>query len=262
MAATLASLWEKKKKVQANHVTNRVDLTSEELGQTVNPNRQTDVSDSLSEQCQGAVTVSSSKQFQGPDKKRKRAQVAEPSAQQIQILASLLGSGRQPSTEEIKCAAESAAVCEQLVISWIDEQHEKQAKKASVAPLSAKPAAPMLHGTGGSAPVAQTQGSEAVGQDDHVVTAAGLADNKHDKISSGQRPSEASADVTAAAAQLTQPNKNASPKQEQSISKQHILEQHQSALKQAMQQAQAVKPLADLPLFTDGHLNRTEVQTC
>lgn len=256
MAATLAALWEKKKKVQAN----RVDLTlSEDLAQTVPPSSQTDISDTLSERCQFTATVSSSKQSQGQDKKRKRVQVAELSAQQIQILTKLLDSSQQPSAEDTKYAAKSAAVSEQLVINWIEEQRETQAKRASVVPLSAKPVASIQQGAEGSASLAQTQASKALGHDDHTTSAARPAQASSTKENNGpaQQPSEAG--DPAAAAQLTQTTRGASPKQGQSTSKQHLLEQHQNELKQCMQQAQAVTPLADLPSFTDGQLSRPEV---
>lgn len=257
MAATLASLWEKKKKVQAN----RVDLTlNEDLAQTVPPSSQTDVSDTLSEHCQITATVSSSKQSQGQDKKRKRAQVAEPSSQQIQILTKLRDGSQQPSAEDTKYAAKSAAVSEQLLMHWSDEQHDTQAKRANVEPLSAKPAASVQHGAEGSASLAQAQASKALRHDDHTNSAARPAqvNSTKENIGPAQQLSEARGDPTAAA-QLTHTIRGASPKQGQSTSKQHLLEHHQHELEQCMQQAQAVQPLADLPAFTDRQFNRPEV---
>ena len=256
MAATLASLWEKKKKVQPNHATNRIDLSMIDdsvcSSEATAKHSQTDLSDSLSDHSQVPAPVCSSKQSQGPDKKRKRAQ---PSSQQIQVLEKVLDSRHQHSAEEIISAAKKAALPEQLVKDWLDEQHETQAKKPSVPPQTAKPAAPT--------PVC-VQGSQSLGPNVDVLAAATPAptNNKVEKVAPDQHPQKAQqASEDFAAAQLTQADKTASPEPKQSANKQHLLGQHQAQLKQFILQAQAVKPLADLPLFTDGQLNRPEVRT-
>ena len=264
MAATLASLWEKKKKTQPSHAANCVDLTLTEVcahkSQSIAKSFQPDTSDGLPDQLQIAAPVNDSKQYQGPDKKRKRTQ---PSAQEIQILEKCLGRSDQSSNEDITHAAKQAAVPEELVKEWFDEQRETRAKKASVLPLTAKPAASMQHDADGS-PSVCAQSSQASGPDDHVLAATRLAQagTECKRVSPDQQPGQAqqaNEDHTAAA-QLTQPNRTASPEVVQSTSKQHLLAQHQLELKQSMQQAQAVKPLAELPLFTDGQLNRPEVR--
>lgn len=265
MAATLASLWEKKKKVQPNHATNRVDLNITEdsacNSEATARKLQTDASDGLSGHSQATALDSSSMQSLGPGKKRKRAQL---SSQQLQLLEKVLGSSHQPSTEEISSAAKKAAVPEQLVQDWLDEQHDTQAKKASVLPQTAKLAVPMQHDLDGSAAFVCAQGSQSLDAHDDALAAANLAqaDTKHKKVSRHELPGkaqQASEDVTAA--QLAKPSNVASPEQPQSTSKQRLLEQHRAELKQCMQQAQVAKPLADLPLFTDGQLNRPEVRT-
>ena len=266
MAATLASLWEKKKKVQPNHATNRVELTITEdsacNSEATAKHSQTDFSDSLSDHSQVPAPVCSSKQSLGPDKKRKRAQ---PSCQQILALEKVLDSRQQPSAEEINSAAKKAALPEQLVKDWLDEQHETQAKKPSVPPQIAKSAAPLQHDPDGSTPSVCVQGSPSLGPDVVALAAAKPAptNNNGEEDAPGQHPGEAQqASEDFAAAQLTRPNnKTASLEPKQSASKQHLLEQHQAQLKQLILQAQAVKPLADLPFFTDGQLNRPEVRT-
>ena len=265
MAATLASLWEKKKQVKPDHATNHVALTVTEdpasnSGATAT-NFQTHVHDGLSHHSHLYAPDSSIMQSQGPDKKRKRAQ---PSSQQLQILQKVLSSSHQPSTEEISSAAKKAAVPEQVVKHWLEEQQETQAKKASVLPQNAKVAVPMQHDPDGSTPAICRQASHSLGAHDDVLAATNLTQAyvRCRDVAVHEHPGKAQqAREDVAAAQLAQSHNTASPKATQSTSKQHLLEQHGAELKQCMQQARAMKPLADLPLFTDGQLNRPEVWT-
>ena len=265
MAATLASLWEKRKKVQPDHATDRVDLDiTEDCARNSGPtagNLKRHVNDGLSHHSQVPAPEGCSVQSQGPAKKRKRAQ---PSSQQLQLFGKVFGSSHQPSSEEISSAAKQAAVPEQLVKEWLDEQHETQAKKASVVPQTTKIAVPMQQDLDGNNPSFCAQGSQSLGAHDDVLAAANMAqaDIKHKKVSRHVHPGNAQqASENGAAAQLAQPNNTASLEATHSTSKQHLLEQHQAELKNCLQRAQAMKPLADLPFFTDGQLNRPQVWT-
>ena len=258
MAATLASLWEKKKKVQPDHATDRVDLNiTEDCARNSGPtagNLQRHVNDGLSDHSQVPAPEGCSVQSRGPAKKRKRAQ---PSSQQLQLFGKVFGSSHQPSSEEISSAAKKAAVPEQLVKEWLDEEHETQAKKASVLPQTAKVAVPTQQDLDGNAPSLCAQGSQSLGAQDDVLAVANVAqaDIKYKKVSRHEHLGKAQqASENVAAAQLAQPNNTASLEATHSTNKQHLLEQHQAELKSCLQQAQAMKPLADLPLFTDGQL--------
>lgn len=261
MAATLASLWEKKKKLQPNHVTNRVDLTLTEdptcSNEARHRNTQPDVNGCLSDYSQvpAPVPAGSSKQSQGPDKKRKRAQA---SSQPIQDVAQVLSSRHQPSAEEVNSAAKKTAVPEQ---GWLSEQHDTQDKKANILPHTAIPAAPMQHDPDNTTPSVGAQRTQSSSPSDAVLAATTTAQaaDKHDKVAPQQHSQQASEDH--AAAQLTQPIDAANPEPSLGTSKQHLLERYQAELKQFVQQAQAAQPLAGLPLFNDGQLNRAEVCT-
>lgn len=269
MAATLTSLWEKKKKLQPNHATKRVDLTVTEdpscSSEATHRDTQPDVS-CLSDYSQvpAPVLAGSSKQPQGPDKKRKRAQA---SSQPIQDLAQGLSSGHQPSTEEIISAAKKAAVPEQLARDWLSEQHDTQANKANILPQTAIPAAPMQCDPGSSTPSVGAHRSQSLSPDDAVLAATKMAQaaDERDKVAPRQHSDQAQqaqqARADHAAEQLTQSMEAAHPEPSQGASKQHLLARYQAELKQIVQQAQAAKPLASLPLFSDGQLNRAEVRT-
>lgn len=256
MAATLASLWEKKKKLQPNHATKHVDLTVPEdptcNTEATNRGSQPDVSDCLCEYSQvpAPVPAGSSKQSQGPDKKRKRAQ--------------LLSSGLQPSTEEINSAAKKAAVPEQLANDWLSEQHDTQAKKANLLPQTAIPAAPMQHDPDSSTPAVGAHRTQSSSLDGAVLAAAKTAQafDEHVEVASQHHSGVAQqASEGVSTAQLTHPNEAAHSEPSEGTSKQHLHECYQAELQQFVQQAQAAKPMADLPLFTDGQMNRAEVRT-
>lgn len=264
MAATLASLWEKKKKLQPNHAAKHVDLTVTEdptcSSEATHRDTQPDVSGCLSDYSQVHAPAGSSKQSQGPDKKRKRAQA---SSQPIQDVAQVLSSGHQPNIEENDSASKKAAAPEQLAKDWLSEQHDKPAKKANILSQTAIPAAPMQQDPDRGTPSVGAQCSQSSTPHDAVLAAANTAQavNEHVKVAPRQHSGEAQqADEDHAAAQLTRPVKAANLEPSLGTNKQHLLERYQAELKHFVQQSQAAKPLAGLPLFNDGQLNRAEVR--
>lgn len=241
MAATLASLWEKRKKVQPNSATSHRDhnLTEDVGGNsqaTAKAFQAGESSKNCSTHCQrAAAPVSSDRQTSGPEKKRKRAQL---SVEQDETFDILQGSNSQLSAEDTKDAARKAEQLETM----LRDQHNADSK----------------------GPLTCAQSSQVLGPDktDSVTTKQVHANAQSTNVKTSQQvlSGQTNEGLSAAAHLGHNGSLNEISDQAQASSKQELLKQHQSQLAQCMQQAQAMKPMADLPLFIDGQLNRAQVR--
>lgn len=271
MAATLASLWDRKKKVQPNIVSPSVDLTID----TNHINSADPTCKKLATASRSAPAPSSSQNSEQPadgnkvsglgqDRKRKRPDLT---AEQTQILEALYSSSScgDPSSEEINVVASRTNLSEQLVKDLLDQKRKTKAQKATDHVKTAKPTA-QADATGGRSMEHGTYAIETSPADDPSAT-LGPHNVAHDKSQQLLRQ----LDVTQQAAEILTKVKSvaagntlnaSSQRQEQpqcsQSTRQHMLEQYQKELQSCHQQAKAVKPMAALPHFPHGQLSRPE----
>ena len=272
MAATLASLWDRKKKVQPNFVSPSVDLTIDK--QHINSADPT--CKRLATASRSGSAPSSSQNGEQPAdenkpsgsgqaKKRKRPDLT---AEQTQILEALYSSSccSDPSSEEINVAVTRAKLSEQLIKDLLDQKRRTKAQKATDHAETAKPTAQddatgsrsMKHGSDAIATSAANDPSATLGSQDVA----------HDKsqqllrqLDVSQQAAEPLTEVKSVAAGNTLhagSQRQELPQCSQST-RQHMLEQYQKELQTCHQQAKAVEPMAALSHFTDGQLSRPEV---
>ncbi len=283
MAATLASLWERKKKVQLTHASPTVDLTAAEE-HTAEHDRGCKAFASATE-AQSAKFISQAgntptdedKQPQpatGQDKKRKRPHL---SAEQGQILEELHSSCTDPSANQVNAAAKLTGLSEQLVKDLLEDKRKAKVQKATTWPKAAKP----TDSTQDRAEAAQEDMEESVtvkaadiSSGDSAVAPAGhnsivadqlqLADQDRGPDHASQQASKPAAQAAAAADQVRKDTDDTQtheqPEQDHSSStKQQMLQQYQAELQSCMLQTRSIHPMASLPQFADGHLSRPEV---
>ena len=241
MAATLASLWEKKKKVQPNPAINQVDHSlTEGPGGDSQANAKAfqagESGNSCSRQCDKAADpVGSDRQTFRPEKKRKRAQLSGEQDANFDILQ---GSNGQLSAED---TIDAGRKVEQLKKILSDQQHNADNKS----------------------PMACAESSQVLGPDktDTTSTKQGQADAECADAATSQQVVSGQTTAAPAAAAILAHNGSLSEvsEQAQASNKEHVLKQHQSQLTQCIQQAQAIKPMADLPCLIDGQLDRAQV---
>ncbi len=269
MAATLASLWDRKKKVQPSIVSPSVDLTID----TQHINSADPTCKKLATASRSGSAPSSSQNSEQPadgnkpsglgqDRKRKRPDLT---AEQTQILEALHSSRScgDPSSEEINVAVSRTNLSEQLVKDLLDQKRKTKAQKATDHATTAAEA----DATGGRSIRHGTDAMATSPADDPSAT-LGPQNVAHDKsqqllrqLDVTQQAAESLTKVKAVAAGNTS---NAdSQRQEQpqcsQSTRQHMLEQYQKELQSCHQQAKAVEPMAAVPHFTDGQLSRSEV---
>ena len=273
MAATLASLWDRKKKVQPNIVSPSVDLTIDKQHiNSANPTGQKLATASRS----GSAPSTSQNSEQpadgnkpfgsGQDRKRKRPDLT---AEQTQILEALYSSSScsDPSSEEISVAVSRTKLSEQLVKDLLDQKRKTKAQKATDHAKTAKPTAQadavggrsMEHGTDAIATSPANDPSATLGPQD---VAHAKSQQLLRQLDVSQQAAETLTEVKSVAAGNTSNDglqRQEQPQWSQST-KQHMLEQYQKELQSCQQQAKAVKPMAALPHFTDGQLSRPEVR--
>ena len=249
MAATLAALWEKRKKVQQNPA-NLVNLTEDTTFSSQATARivQDSAPEDIDLRCPGdAASVSNDKQSSGPEKKRKRAHLSagqhEGSEQRSTRSRIEQGKGVEPMA--------AAAASEQLEQDLSDD---RQAKKPDMCPPAEKHA---------------DLGAETVGAGCQASGSAGNCMNAKDALHPQTDADQHASGNLAVSAQPTQTNVDDShifPSlgEAQSSSGRHLLRECQFMLQQSMQQAQALTPMTGLPSLTHGQLNRQQVQisTC
>ena len=271
MAATLASLWDRNKKVQPSIVSPSVDLTTD----TQHINSADPTCKKLATASRSGSAPSSSQNSEQPadgnkpsglgqDRKRKRPDLT---AEQTQILEALHSSRScgDPSSEEINVAVSRTNLSEQLVKDLLDQKRKTKAQKATDHVKTAKPTA-QADATGGRSMEHGTDAIETSPADDPSAT-LGPHNVAHDKSQQLLRQ----LDVTQQAAEILTKVKSvaagntlnaSSQRQEQpqcsQSTRQHMLEQYQKELQSCHQQAKAVKPMAALPHFPHGQLSRPE----
>lgn len=271
MAATLASLWDRKKKVQPNIVSPSVDLTIDKHINSADPTCEKLATASRS----GSARSSSQNSEQpadgnkpsgsGQDRKRKRPDLT---AEQTQILEALYSSSScsDPSSEEINVAVSRVELSEQLVKDLLDQKHKTKAQKVTDHAETAKPTA-QADAVGGRSMEHGTDAIATSPANDPSAT-LGPQDVAHDKsqqllrqLDVSQQAAETLTEVKSVAAGNT--SNAGSQRQEQpqcsQSTRQHMLEQYQKELQSCQLQAKAVEPMAALPHFTDGQLSRPEV---
>ena len=272
MAATLASLWDRKKKVQPNIVSPSVDLTID----TNHINSADPTCKKLATAARSAPAPSSSQNSEqladgnqpsglGHDRKRKRPDLT---AEQTQILEALYSSSScgDPSSEEINVAASRTNLSEQLVKDLLDQKHKTKAQKATDHAKTAKPTA-QADTIGGKSIEHGTDAIATSPADDPSAT-LGPQNVAHDKSQQLLRQLDVSQQaaetlkkvrsVAAGDASNADSQRQEQPQCSQST-RQHMLEQYQKELQSCHQQAKAVELMAALPHFTDGQLSRPEV---
>jgi len=272
MAATLASLWDRKKKVQPSIVSPSVDLTID----TQHINSVDPTYKKLATASRSGSAPSSSQNSEQPadgnkpsglghDRKRKRPDLT---AEQTQILEALYSSRScgDPSSEEFHVAVSRTNLSEQLVKDLLDQKRKTKAQKATDHATTAKPTAE-ADATGGRSIEHGTDAIAASPADDPSAT-LGPQNVAHDKsqqllrqLDVTQQAAEPLTKVKSLAAGNT--SNASSQRQEQpqcsQSTRQHMLEQYQKELQSCHQQAKAVKPMAALPHFPHGQLSRPEV---
>ncbi|DBA98101.1 TPA: hypothetical protein ACH3X1_014721 [Trebouxia sp. C0004] len=269
MAATLASLWDRKKKAQPNIVSPSVDLVIDK--QHINSTSPTLATASRSGSAPSSFHNSeqpangNKPSGSGQDRKRKRLDLTP---EQTQILEALYSSSScsNPSSEEINVAVSRAKLSEQLVKDLLDQNRKSKAQKATDHAETAKPTAQadaiggrsMKHGTGAIATSPANDPSATLGPQDVA----------HDKsqqllrqLDVRQQAAETLTEVISEAAGNTLSAGSQRPEQPQckQSTRPHMLEPYQKELQSCQQQAKAVEPMTALPHFTDGQLSRPEV---
>lgn len=272
MAATLASLWDRKKKVQPSIVSPSVDLTSD----TQHINSADPTCKKLATASRSCSAPSSSQNSEQPadgnkpsglgqDRKRKRPDLT---AEQTQILGTLYSSRScgDPSPEEINVAVSRTNLSEQLVKDLLNQKRKTKAQKAIDHAKTAKPAAD-VDATGGRSMEHGTNAFATSSADDPSAT-LGLQNVAHHNSQQLLRQldvtQQAAETITKAESVAAGNTSNAgSQRQEQpqcsQSTRRHMLEQYRKELQSCHQQAKAVEPMAALPHFTDGQLSRPEV---
>ena len=282
MAATLASLWERKKKVQPNTATVPLDLTVEtertdraEGFTTCSTAQNSSSGPSCYQSHRKPADVDRVSQGSGcgsgQDRKRKRPDL---SAKQVQVLDALHSSSSDPSPEEVNAAARMAGLSEQLVQDLLVQkcktkvqkgnEHTKAAKTAASAQTGAADDASeepimvaSLDSPAGEVSTAHAQPADAAHHDPQRLSRPALG--QPDAVQQAAHPFTEVRE-TAAEAHVPDPGPEGQKQPESGQnSRQQMLQQYQAELQSCLQQAGAVQAMAAMPQFADGQLSRPEV---
>ena len=287
MAATLASLWERKKKLQPNHTSPAVDLTAvdEHMGTadaTCKAFRTSADSDTVlvadsRDRSMPADDAGQSQPMSAQDKKRKRAQL---SAEQLHVLEGLWNVSNDPSDTQIHNTVRMEGMSEQLVRDFVDQKRKAKAQRATAWSKASHVTLASQHSTG----AACTDSSEAMlvqtaeqletnsfaaanpGLEQHHAAPEGPdrpATQNCGRPDGSQQVLKASAETTASANQTKLTNSDSQMHEHpehgySSVTKIQLLRRYQSELQSCMQQSRMLQQPAAVPQFTDGQLSRPE----
>ena len=242
MAATLAALWDRKRK-QPNAPTAPVDLTESDNPEPASKalKTQSGCLHAAADVTDAAVEESSSQPATAQERKRKRP-----------VLGQTESSENPCGQHQGKAVAAGGSVSGQLDADSEGGKRKAKSHKQAAQPKSAEQIAAKQP----SASAADTHGSTQ----EETACPAG---NKQQPGS--DQPDAPSGEGNAAAGQPQSQQELPGTAQQQadlcSTNKQQLLQQYQSQLQSCLEQAKIAQPMGALPQFADAQLNRQEVSS-